>query len=158
MAGQQRDRKAAALVQHHNGGVGGLAAAVGRDGPHRNADSPHKNQARHFVQTAQPSRLARVTPSSPQRATATGLGRRQPPGQRQPLAGKGKIRAGHCGVSPAELGGKSGVVKLAAIVLRGQEVPHDDERGFGNAGLAGALRPSVPTVQCTIFCSGQVAL
>ena len=44
MAGEQRHRKAAAFIQHHNGGVGGLALAVGRNGPHRNARRPHKHQ------------------------------------------------------------------------------------------------------------------
>ena len=31
MAGEQRHRKAATFIQHHNGGVGGFALAVGRN-------------------------------------------------------------------------------------------------------------------------------
>ena len=44
MAGQDRHREASAFVQHDHGGVAGFALAMGRNGPHRNADGPHKYQ------------------------------------------------------------------------------------------------------------------
>ena len=42
--GQHRHRKAAAFVQYHHRRVRRLAAAVRRNGPHRNAHGSHKNK------------------------------------------------------------------------------------------------------------------
>ena len=96
MAGEQRDCKVAALIQHYNGGVGGLAAAVRRDGSHGNADSPHKNK-RVTLCKLRSSPIGKGHAVFAAAGHSTRLGRRKLPGQRQSLAGKGKIRAGHCG-------------------------------------------------------------
>ena len=44
MPRQQRNGELPTLIQHNDGGVCSLAAAVGRDGPHRDPGSSDKNQ------------------------------------------------------------------------------------------------------------------
>ena len=94
MAGEQRHRKAAAFIQHHNGGVGGLALAVGRNGPHRNARRPHKHQGiRRGKLLGRPP--GQRHPAQPAAADGAGAGLGQLLRQRQPLGRKGKIRTVH---------------------------------------------------------------
>ena len=97
MPRQQRDSKLTALVQYHNGRVSGLAAAVGRDGPHRNSGSPHKNQCITLCKL--PGRPVGQRHAVCAAAGHTARARsRQPLRQCQPPRREGDIRANHASV------------------------------------------------------------
>ena len=95
VAGEQRHGKPAALVQHDNGRVGGFALAVGRNGPHGDANSPHKNQGVRLCKLrTRPLRQ----PDTARAAAGNTAGQcpGQPVGQSHAFFCKGQIGAAHC--------------------------------------------------------------
>ena len=99
MAGEQRHRKAAAFIQHHNGGVGSLALAVGRNGPHRNAHRAHKNKGLTVCKLpGRPVRKARLPGLMAAAGHAAGIFCGQLFRQRKALCRKGKVGPGHWSV------------------------------------------------------------
>ena len=111
MTGQHRHRKAAAFVQYHHRRVRRLAAAVGRNGPHRNARRPHKHQGiRRGKLLGRPP--GQRHPAQPAAADGAGAGLGQLLRQRQPLGRKGKIRTVH-GLVPS----RYSVVKAGSYSL-----------------------------------------
>ena len=96
MAGQQRYRKTAAFIQHHDGGVLRLAAAVRCNGPHGDTRRTHKNKGigGGKLGGGPIGQRCAVFAAAGHSARAGGG---QLVRQRQPFGGKGKIRAGHCG-------------------------------------------------------------
>ena len=94
MTGQHRHRKAAAFVQYHHRRVRRLAAAVRRNGPHRNAHGSHKNKgvALRKLQGGPPGKGDAAAAAAVHTA---GQGVCQPPGQCQTGVGKGQIGPGH---------------------------------------------------------------
>ena len=84
----------AALVQHHHGRVHRLAPAVGRNGPHRNAHSPHKDQGIRMGELLR-GPVGKAGPAMAAAVYGAGQGTGQLLGQRQPFFRKGEIGAGH---------------------------------------------------------------
>ena len=94
MARKDRHRKMTTLVQHHHGRVHRLAPAVGRNGPHRNAHSPHKDQGIRMGELLR-SPIGKAGPAMAAAVYGTGQGTGQLLGQRQSFFRKGEIGAGH---------------------------------------------------------------
>ena len=94
MARKDRHRKMTALVQHHHGRVHRLAPAVGRNGPHRNAHSPHKDQGIRMGELLR-GPIGKAGPTMAAAGHSAGQGTGQLLGQRQPFFRKGEIGAGH---------------------------------------------------------------
>ena len=93
VAADQGDGKAPPFVHRHHGGVRGLVPQMGRNGPHRNADSPDKNQALFFRKLlCRPYRQGIFLVNS-RHASAELL--RQTPGQVLPPPGEGGKGQGH---------------------------------------------------------------
>ena len=109
MARQERHGEVSALVHHHHRRVGGLAFAVGRDGPHRDAHSSHKNQGLVLCKMLRrPAFQGHVSAAA---AHAAGQSFRQPMGQRLALCGEGQICPAHC---PASVPCRNSVVKAGS--------------------------------------------
>ena len=109
MARQERHGEVPALVHDHHRRVGGLAPAVGRDGPHRDAHSSHKNQG--LVLCKMLRRPVFQGPVSAAAAHAAGQSFRQPMGQRFAFCGEGQICPAHC---PASVPCRNSVVKAGS--------------------------------------------
>ena len=94
MTGQQRHRKVSAFVHDHDCRVAGLAAAKRRDGPHRDAYGPHKDQGLVLGKRSG-GPLCQRRPAVPAAGHRAGQSARQCFCQRQPGLGKGGIGAAH---------------------------------------------------------------
>ena len=156
MTGQHRHRKAAAFVQYHHRRVRRLAAAVRRNGPHRNAHGSHKNKgvALRKLQGGPPGKGDAAAAAAVHTA---GQGVCQPPGQCQTGVGKGQIGPGHWS-DPL----RNSVVKPGSYsLLRSYRVPRKSPttmRAVLVMPAALVLSAREPTVHRTTLCSGQVAL
>ena len=94
MAGQERNRKVSAFVHDHDRRVAGLAAAKRRDGSHRNAHGPHKDQGLVLGKRGG-GPLRQRRPTVPAAGHRAGQRARQCFCQRQSGLGKGGIGAAH---------------------------------------------------------------
>ena len=97
MAGQDGNGKLPALVQHHHGGVGCLAFAVGRDGPHGDACSPHKNQCVALCKLLR-CPVGKLHAAHSAEVYAAGICRAELFRKGKAFFGKGQIRPGHWSV------------------------------------------------------------
>ena len=109
MARQERHGEVPALVHDHHRRVSGLALAVGRDGPHRDAHSSYKNQGLVLCKMLRrPAFQGHVSAAA---AHAAGQSFRQPTSQRLAFCGEGQICPAHC---PASVPCLNSVVKAGS--------------------------------------------
>ena len=156
MPRQQRNRELPTLIQHNDGGVCSLAAAVWRDGPHRDPGSSYKNQCVALCKLRS-GPIGQADTVRTAAGHAAGAGCRQLLRQRQSPRRERNVRAGHRSVPLRNSVVNAGSYSLLRSYCAAKKSPTTMSAVLVMPA-ARVLSASVPTVQCTIFCSGHVAL
>ena len=156
MPRQQRNGEPSALIQHNDGGVCSLAAAVWRDGPHRDPGSSYKNQCVALCKLCS-GPIGQADAVRTAAGHAAGAGCRQLLRQRQSPRRERNVRAGHRSVPLRNSVVNAGSYSLLRSYRAAKKSPTTMSAVLAMPA-ARVLSASVPTVQCTIFCSGHVAL
>ena len=144
------------LIQHNDGGVCSLAAAVWRDGPHRDPGSSYKNQCVALCKLRS-GPIGQADAVRTAAGHAAGAGCRQLLRQRQSPRRERNVRAGHRSVPLRNSVVNAGSYSLLRSYCAAKKSPTTMSAVLVMPA-ARVLSASVPTVQCTIFCSGHVAL
>ena len=144
------------LIQHNDGGVCSLAAAVWCDGPHRDPGSTYKNQCVVLCKLRS-GPIGQADAVRTAAGHAAGAGCRQLLRQRQSPRRERNVRAGHRFVPRRNSVVNAGSYSLLRSYCAAKKSPTTMSAVLVMPA-ARVLSASVPTVQCTIFCSGHVAL
>ena len=156
MPRQQRNGEPPTLIQHNDGGVCSLAAAVRRDGPHRDPGSSYKNQCVALCKLRS-GPIGQADAVRTAAGHAAGAGCRQLLRQRQSPRRERNVRAGHRSFPLRNSVENAGSYSLLRSYCAAKKSPTTMSAVLVMPA-ARVLSASVPTVQCTIFCSGHVAL